>query len=72
MDGWMNEWMDGWMDGQMDGWMDGWLDLEDLIICVAIWTLYKRCAPLPSGDLLAISIASRNRLRSTSLLEGIL
>ena len=25
----------------MDGWMDGWMDGEDLIICLAIWTLYK-------------------------------
>ena len=44
----------------------------DLIICLSIWTLYKRCGPLTSDDLLAGSIASRNRLRSTSLLEGIL
>ena len=48
------------------------MDGEDLIICLAIWTLYKRWVPLTCGDLLAISIASRNRLRSTSLLEGIL
>ena len=55
----------------MDGWMGGWLDGEDLIICVAIWTLYKRWGPLTSDDLLAGRRASRNRLRSTSLLEGI-
>ena len=48
------------------------MDGEDLIICVAIWTLYKRCAPLICDDLLAISIASRNKLRFTSLFEPIL
>ena len=48
----------------MDGWMDGWMDGEDLIICVALWTLYKRRAPLISDDLRAISIASRNQMRS--------
>ena len=52
--------------------MDGWMDGEDLIICVAIWTLHKRCGPLPCDDFLAVSIASRNRLRPTSLLEEIL
>ena len=26
----------------MDGWMDGWMDGVDLIICLAIWTLYKQ------------------------------
>ena len=44
----------------------------DLIICLAIWTLYKRWFPLVSDEVRAILIASRNRLRSTSLLEGIL
>ena len=59
--------MDGWMDGSMDAWMDG----VDLIICLAIWTLYKRRFPLTSDDFLASSIASRNRLRSTSLFGAI-
>ena len=48
------------------------MDGVDLIICLAIWTLYKPCGPLPCDDLLAISIASRNRLRSTSLFGAIL
>ena len=52
--------------------MDGWMDREDLIICVAIWTLYKRRLPLTCVDLLAGSIASRKRLRLTSLCGGIL
>ena len=43
------------------------MDGVDLIICLAIWTLYKRRLPLTSDDFLAICIASRNRLRSTSL-----
>ena len=50
--------------------MDGWMDGEDLIICIAIWTLYKRCLPLTSGEVRVISIASRNRLRSTSLCKA--
>ena len=40
------------------------MDGEDLIICVAIWTLYKRRPPLVCDDLRAISIASRNKLPS--------
>ena len=51
----------------MDGWMDGWMDGVDLIICLAIWTLYKRWGPLISDEPRAICIASRNKLRSTSL-----
>ena len=47
------------------------MDGVDLIICIAIWTLYKRCPPLLSDDFLAISIASRNRLRSASLFGAI-
>jgi len=43
------------------------LDGEDLIICVAIWTLHKLWLPLTCDGLLAISIASRNRLRAASL-----
>ena len=30
----------------MDGWMDDRMDGEDLIICVAIWTHYRRRLPL--------------------------
>ena len=52
--------------------MDGWMDGEDLITCVAIWTPYKRRPPLISDDLRAISMASRNRLRSASIFEAIL
>ena len=48
------------------------MDGEDLIICVAIWTLYKRWVPLLSGDFRAVSMVSRNRLRSASLWEAIL
>ena len=48
------------------------MDGEDLIICLAIWTLYKHRPPLTCDGLLAVSIASRNKLRSTSLLEAIL
>ena len=51
--------------------MDGWMDGEDLIIWIALWTLYKRCPPLTSDDFRTISIASRNRLRFASLLGGI-
>ena len=49
--------------GRLDGWMDG----EDLIICVARLVVQKLCAPLLSDDLRVVSIASRNKLRSTSL-----
>ena len=52
--------------------MDGWMDGEDLIICVAIWTLYKRRRPLVSADLRASCIASRNKLRFASLCGAIL
>ena len=55
----------------MDGWMDGWMDGEDLIICLAIWTLYKRWVPLTCDELRASCIASRNELRSASLPGGI-
>ena len=44
--------------------MDGWMDGEDLIICVALWTLYKRRRPLTFDELRASSIASRNKLPS--------
>ena len=47
------------------------MDGEDLIICVALWTLYKRRSPLPCDDLRAVSIASRNKLRSASLCGAI-
>ena len=40
------------------------MDGEDLIICLAIWTLNKRRRPLTFDDFRAVSIASRNRLRS--------
>ena len=39
-------------------------DQEDLIICVALWTLYKRRRPLISDDFRAGCIASRNQTRS--------
>ena len=39
------------------------MDGVDLIICLAVWTLYKRRFPLTCDDLLASCIASRNRLR---------
>ena len=45
--------------------------LIDLIICIAIWTLYKLCRPLTSDELCEIPIASRNKLRFTSLLGPI-
>ena len=47
-------------------------DQGDLIICVAIWMLYKVRVPLNSDDFRASCIASRNRLRRTSLLGAIL
>ena len=47
------------------------MDGEDLIICLAVWTLYKRWVPLTCDDLLAISIASRNELRFKTLLGAI-
>ena len=40
------------------------MDEEDLVICEALWTLYKRRSPLTCDDFRAISIASRNKLRS--------
>ena len=40
------------------------MDGEDLIICVALWTLYKRRPPLTCDDSGAVSIASRNQMRS--------
>ena len=55
----------------MDGLMDGWMDGVDLIICVAIWTLYKGRLPLTCGELLAVCIASLNKLRSASLFGAI-
>ena len=54
-----------WWLGQRGA--DQWMDGEDLIICVAIWTLYKRRPPLLSDDLRVRCIASRNRLRFASL-----
>ena len=44
---------------------------EDLIICIAIWTLYKLWPPLPCGEFREIPIASPNKLRFTSLLGPI-
>ena len=43
------------------------MDPEDLIICIAIWTLYKLCRPLICDEFRVISIASLNKLRFTSL-----
>ena len=43
------------------------MDGVDLIICVAIWMPNKARAPLTCDDVLAVCIASRNRLRSASL-----
>ena len=39
------------------------MDPEDLIICVAVWTLYKRRGPMVCDELLASCRASRNRAR---------
>ena len=47
------------------------MDGEDLIICIAIWTLYKLWRPLISDEVRVISIASLNKLRFTSLLGPI-
>ena len=44
----------------------------DLNTCVAIWTSYKRRAPLTSDEVRAVSIASQNMLRSASLFGAIL
>ena len=44
------------------------IDREDLIICIASWTLYKLCGPLICDKVGMIPIASRNKLRFTSLL----
>ena len=46
-------------------------DQEDLIICIAIWTLYKLCRPLTCDEVRVRSIASLNKLRFTSLLGPI-
>ena len=48
----------------MNEWINEWMNKEDLIICVALWTLYKRRPPLLCDDLRASSIASRNQTRS--------
>ena len=47
------------------------MDPEDLIICIAIWTLYKLWDPLVCDEVRVISIASLNKLRFTSLLGPI-
>ena len=47
------------------------MDGVDLIICIAIWMLYKLCRPLTSDELRVVSIASQNKLRFTSLLGPI-
>ena len=47
------------------------IDREDLIICVAIWTLYKLCLPLICDEFRVRSIASRDKFRFTSLLGPI-
>ena len=52
--------------------MDGQLDGVDLIICLAIWTLYKRRLPLVSAEVRAICIASQNELRPASLIGSII
>ena len=44
---------------------------EDLIMCIAIWTLYKLCRPLTCAEVRVSPIASRNKLRVTSLLGPI-
>ena len=59
------------MDPSMDALMDGWMDGEDLIICVALWTLYTRRPLSRCDDFRTISIASRNKLRSASLCGAI-
>ena len=51
--------------------MDGWMDGVDLIICIAIWTLYKRRLPLTFAEARASCIASRNELRPASLFGSI-
>ena len=51
--------------------MDGWMDGEDLIICVARLVVQKLCPPLVCDEVRVVCIASRNRLRSTSLFEAI-
>ena len=40
------------------------MDGEDLIICVALWTLYKRRPPLTCDDFRTVCIALRNQTRS--------
>ena len=45
-------------------------DQEDLIICLAIWMPNIARPPLISAEAGVIAIASRNRLRSTSLCEA--
>ena len=51
--------------------MDGWMDGEDLIICLAIWTFYKRWRPLIRDDLRVSSIAARNKFCLPSLFKAI-
>merc|ERR1712078_637531 len=48
------------------------MDGVDLIICIAILAVPKVRFPLSCDDFRASSIASRNELRFTSLLGGIL
>ena len=47
--------------------IDRTIDWEDLIICIAIWTLYKLWDPLVSDELRVRPIASLNKLRFTLL-----
>ena len=44
---------------------------EDLIICIAIWMLYKLWRPFISDEVRVISIASLKKLRFTLVLEPI-
>ena len=60
------------MDRTIDRSNDWSIDREDLIICIAIWTLYKLCHPLTCDEVRVISIASLNKLRFTSLWGNIL
>ena len=47
------------------------MDGVDLIICLAIWTLYKRRLPLTCAEVRATCIASRNELRPASFFRSI-
>ena len=69
--------MGGSVGGSVGQWLGWWvgdrrsMDREGLIICIAIWTLYKLGGLSTCGEVREVPIASRNKLRSASLWQAI-